>query len=399
MKFQKHLIVGILFYSCATARPATIERGRAVFEPTELEAKVPEPFRLNKALYEYEIELLRETQRFRVRAVRFPSPITTPDPENNVIHGEYFEPIDEAGEPAHKPRSAVIVLHILGADFALSRYMAARLADRGVAALFVKLPYYGERRPKGMNSRFLSVDVERSVRSMRQGICDVRRAAGWLASRPGIDPQKIGVAGISLGGIVGSVAVAVDPAIRQGVFVLAGGDLAEILWNMPDSRHYKRLWVAAGRDKADLAKLTEPFDPLTYAEGLVGKRVLLIAGNVDEVIPPASARALWNAAGRPPIHWLDCGHYSAAGFLLPVIRMTVDFLAETRVGIARDETKASSRVDGAGDAEPINQLEPLTAAYQEHNDIIDLNYYRYNLSIQRDSTIRGVDLIDPRRRR
>ena len=25
--------------------------------------------------------------------------------------------------------------------------MAARLADRGVAALFVKLPYYGERRP------------------------------------------------------------------------------------------------------------------------------------------------------------------------------------------------------------------------------------------------------------
>ena len=39
----------------------------------------------------------------------------------------------------------MIVLHILGADFALSRYFAARLADRGVAALFVKLPYYGER--------------------------------------------------------------------------------------------------------------------------------------------------------------------------------------------------------------------------------------------------------------
>ena len=43
----------------------------------------------------------------------------------------------------------------------------------------------------------------------------------------------------------------------------------------------------------------------------------MIAGNVDEVVPPASARALWEAAGRPPILWYDCGHYSAVGFLLP----------------------------------------------------------------------------------
>jgi dienelactone hydrolase len=362
MRIKGYFILGILLYPCASATPATIERGRAVFDPTDREEKVPELFRLDKASYEYEIEILRETPRFRVSAVRFPSPITTPDPENNVIHAEYFEPVGEAGGGVHESRAAVVVLHILGADFALSRYMAARLAERGVAALFVKLPYYGERRPRGMNSRFLSVDVDRSVRSMRQGICDVRRAAGWLANRPGNDPHKIGVAGISLGGIVGSVAVAVDPAIRQGVFVLAGGDLAEILWNMPDSRHYKRLWVAAGRDKADLAKLTEPFDPLTYAGGLVGKRVMMIAGNVDEVIPPRSARALWNAAGRPPIRWLDCGHYSAAGFLLPVIRMTVDFFAESKPVEARFETKAKPRAEAEDKNETIPRTEPPAEA-------------------------------------
>ena len=52
----------------------------------------------------------------------------------------------------------------------------------------------------------------------------------------------------------------------------------------------------------------------------------MIAGNVDEVVPPASAQALWNAAGRPPILWYDCGHYSAIGYLLPAIRQTVEFL-------------------------------------------------------------------------
>ncbi len=78
----------------------------------------------------------------------------------------------------------MVVLHILGADFALSRYYAARLADKGVAALFFKLPYYGERRPAGGPQRFLSDDVGRSTLSMRQGVCDVRRAAAWLAVGP-----------------------------------------------------------------------------------------------------------------------------------------------------------------------------------------------------------------------
>ena len=38
-----------------------------------------------------------------------------------------------------------------------------------------------------------------TMRSMRQGICDVRRALEWLATRPNIDPDRLGVTGISLG--------------------------------------------------------------------------------------------------------------------------------------------------------------------------------------------------------
>jgi len=78
---------------------------------------------------------------------------------------------------------------------------------------------------------------------------------------------------------------------------------------------------------SDLKALTDPFDPLTYAHRLAGKRLFMMAGKVDEVIPPSSAQALWEAAGRPPMRWYDCGHYSAVGFLLPGIRQTVDFFA------------------------------------------------------------------------
>ena len=215
----------LLFFILGLNAPAE-EKGQVAFRPGPLESSIPERFRLEPAVFSYELEPVMNTRRYTVSKLRFPSPIETPDAENNMVHAEYFAPV---GFGLKRP--GVIVLHILGADFPLSRYMAARLADRGVAALFVKLPYYGERRPGGegqRTKRFLSADIERSVNAMRQAVCDVRRAAVWLSARPDIDRMRIGVSGISLGGIVSSLAAAVDPAIREGAFLLAGGDLASI---------------------------------------------------------------------------------------------------------------------------------------------------------------------------
>lgn len=307
-----------------TVALSTLQHGEVRVMPGPEEATVPERFRMEESTFAFDLRSLRQTPRYAVSKLTFPSPILSPDPLNNTVHAEYFQP-NQAGK-----RPAVIVLHILGADFALSRYLAARLADEGVAALFVKLPYYGERRPANIDARFLSSDIERSVIAMQQGVCDVRRAAQWLASRTEVDRERIGVTGISLGGIVSSLAAGVDPQIGRAAILLGGGGLAEILWDMPEAeaRDSRKAWIASGRTKEELAQLTLPFDPLTYARGLQGKRVMMIAGRSDEVIPPSATTKLWEAAGRPPIQWLDCGHYSAAGYLLPVFRHVVAFFAE-----------------------------------------------------------------------
>jgi dienelactone hydrolase len=313
------------FLAQTTPAHPSLVRGEASFQPGPLESAVPAQFRMAAAVYSFELEPALATPRYTVSKLRFPSPIETPDPANNVVHAEYFAPV---GFGPNRP--AVVILHILGADFPLSRYMAARLADRGVAALFVQLPYYGERRPPGRDGsskKFLSTDIERSMTSMRQAVHDVRRAACWLATRPEIDPNRVGVSGISLGGIVSALVVAIDPAIHQGAFLLAGGDLSSILWSMPEAARYRTLWIESGRTRADLKAMTDPYDPLTYAGRLKGKTLLFIAGNVDEVVPPSATAQLWEAAGKPPIRWYDCGHYSAVGYLLPGIRQTVEFFA------------------------------------------------------------------------
>jgi cephalosporin-C deacetylase-like acetyl esterase len=179
--------------------------------------------------------------------------------------------------------------------------------------------------------------------AMRQAVLDVRRAGCWLAAQPNIDAARLGVSGISLGGIVSALSAAVDPAIKEGAFLLAGGDLSTILWQMPEGAPFRQVWTESGRTKADLKKLTDAFDPLTYANGLAGKRMLFIAGKVDEVVPPACTKLLWEAAGKPPITWYDCGHYSSVGYLLPGIRRTVEFFEGNAEAGRRPDASIHSR--------------------------------------------------------
>lgn len=317
-------MIPTLAMTLALLGPTGPEAGEVNFTPAATEAQVPERFRLKAARFWYRLEPLRSTPGYDVLKLTFPSPIVTDVRENNTVHAEYFRP-NTPGKHA-----GVVVLHILGSDFPLSRYMAARLADRGVAAVFLKLPFYGERRPPGSDKRFLSTDIDRSMLSMQQGVVDIRRALAWLATRPEIDGNRLGVSGISLGGITSALTAGVAPEVKHSAFLLAGGGLHNILWDSPESARYKTLWVAAGKTKEDLRKLTEPYDPLTYAANLKGKRILMMAGNVDDIVPPDSTRALWEAAGRPPIEWFDCGHYSAAGYLLPALREVADFFAESK---------------------------------------------------------------------
>ncbi len=94
-----------------------IERGQVAFRPGPVESSVPEQFRLEPATFTFELEAVLRTPSYTVSRLRFPSPVTTADPENNVVHAEYFAP--SHGGPK---RPAVIVLHILGGRFpALAR--------------------------------------------------------------------------------------------------------------------------------------------------------------------------------------------------------------------------------------------------------------------------------------
>ena len=82
-----------------------LERGEVVYRPSPQESSVPERFRLKAETFWYELEPVLATPRYTVSLLRFPSPITTPDVENNVVHAEFFDPIGFTG-PSARGRGA-----------------------------------------------------------------------------------------------------------------------------------------------------------------------------------------------------------------------------------------------------------------------------------------------------
>lgn len=299
-----------------------VRSGRVRFEPARNEGELPRHFRLEPHEFAFTQTPLDDPSRvLKLWNVTFPSPVVTPHPNNNTVHSEYFQPLAPGKHPG------VIVLHILGGDFVLSRLFCRALAHEGVAALFVKMPYYGPRRQPESKARMVSIDPRETVRGMTQAVLDVRQATAWLASRPEIDASRLGILGISLGGITAGLAASAEPRLQNICLILAGGDIGEVAWNSPHMNKLRERWEADGGSKETLVELIRPVDPVTYAGNVRGRRVLMLNATHDEVIPMACTESLWNALGRPEIVWWDAGHYSAAMFITQGLARSARFFA------------------------------------------------------------------------
>lgn len=305
--------------------------GTVTFHVTPAEADMPERFRLKQHTFDYRLTP-QKGWPIRRSLVTFPSPMQTAHKPNNTVHCEYFSP----GIPSDKPRPGVIVLHILGGDFELSRLCCRSIAMGGTGALFVKMPYYGPRRdPAHPQLKMISADPHQTVTGMTQAVLDIRRAASWLAAREEIDAEQLGITGISLGGITSALAASIEPRFKKACFMLAGGNFSDAAWDSTELQDVREEWQRKGLSREKVAEITRPIDPVTYAGRLKGRQVLMINAKNDEVIPRACTDALWKAAGKPPIIWHEAGHYSAVFYLPQGIGRMAEFFAAADIKLSQ----------------------------------------------------------------
>jgi len=248
----------------------------------------------------------------------YPSPGPSRCPENLTVHAEYYRPAGDG------PFPAAVVLHIADGRFYVARLLAATLAQRGVAALFIQLPYYGDRRPAEPIDP-ASVGPDDVLGAVRQAVRDIRRGAAWLRARPEVDNARVGVAGVSLGAFAAELAAGADGRFDRCVFALGGGSIVDTLYSgAREVRTARAAIESRGWTRERLASKLAPIEPLALAGRIDGRRVLMINCTADEVVPPDSTRAYWAALDEPEIHWYAGGHYAIKDHAFEVLGLIAD---------------------------------------------------------------------------
>jgi dienelactone hydrolase len=306
----------------ATTPPA--EKGTIEFRPTGLDERIPERYRVQAHSFAYEMDRKYDlpASGLEVHHLRFLSPVVTACVENNTVHAEYYRP-KGAG-----PFPGVIVLDITGGDQSVSRSIATCLAQNRIAGLFVQMAYYGPRRPPGSRLRLLSSNYQQTMAAVRQTVLDLRCATAWLAARPEIDAKRLGILGTSLGSFIGTLTAEMEPRLSRVAVLLGGGGLVDAYYDHPKAALYRKLWEAVGGTKQKVAEWIAPADPITCAANLKDRRVLMIAGRADEIVPPRATEALWKAAGEQEIVWYDCTHFGAVWYFAAAMRHVVKHFGE-----------------------------------------------------------------------
>ena len=180
------------------------------------------------------------------------------------------------------------------------------------------LPHYNQRRAPGSKVKLVSTDIPRTLSGVRQGVLDCRCAVAWLAARPEVNADRLGMVGTSLGSFLTALTSANEPRVKNVCMVLGGGGLVDAYYDHPKAKEVAALLDTFG-GKAVVKRLIAPVDPLTYAAQLKGKNLLMIAAAHDDIVPPKAATALWEATGKQRIVWLDAGHVSTALYSMSVL--------------------------------------------------------------------------------
>ena len=208
---------------------------------------------------------------------------------------------------------AIIILPPTEGDYELLLDFGRFFAERGYVAMVVK------RRGSFFNPE--RVDISYDHKLMIQTVIDVRRSIDWLQKQEYVDPEKIGIMGISLGAIIAELSTAVDKRIKAAAFFLGSSELDQVLQKTGYSRliAYRRTLEdkLEGTRSEKFYRVKEQLaniDPKNYGRYIDPKKVIFICARFDAIIPYSISKKTICNLGNPEAYCVPAGHYSSFFF-------------------------------------------------------------------------------------
>jgi hypothetical protein len=244
--------------------------------------------------------------------LRFPSALTTPHPENNLVHARVFRAHPRSRWTAARSRRAVLVLPQWNSDAEGHLGLCRLLARCDLDAVRLSLPYHDERMPPELHRAdyIVSANVGRTLQVVRQAVLDARRAIDWL-ERSGY--ERIGILGTSLGSCLAMLTAAHDARIGAAALNHISPYFADVVWNGLSTSHVRQ-GLEEHIDLEALRRLWAPISPHCHLDRMRNTPALLVYAKYDLTFPVDLSMALvedWRRRGLPcEVAQLPCGHYS-----------------------------------------------------------------------------------------
>lgn len=242
--------------------------------------------------------------------LRFTSPVKSPFPENDKVHGLWFPAEDKPG----RRKVAAIVLPHWNASLGQHQALCAGIAKFGISALRLTLPYHDYRMPPELERADYAVssNVARTIHATRQAVIDVRCAADWLEQQ---GYERIGLVGTSLGSCYAFLASTYDPRLQVNVFNHCSTYFADVVWEGLSTRHIRQGFlnhITLHQLRDVWRVISPPFHFERYAS--MGKKPLFMYARYDTTFPLRFSEQVIQAAQEHKM-WhkkvvLPCGHYT-----------------------------------------------------------------------------------------
>lgn len=210
-------------------------------------------------------------------------------------------------------------------DDADIRYIFTQLAAKGIMGVAIDARYHGERIPGGAHGAkeyteaayraFKNTDKAHQEHPFFYDTCwDIWRLTDYLVTRPDVNINRIGMGGISMGGIQTWLAASVDPRIKVSVLDIA---VQSFKWSLDNNHWQGRVHTIqnahekVAHDMGDaevnqknvkamwdkiIPGITGEFDCPSMMRLLAPRRVLVLSNDLDQNCPLPGAQIAFATA-------------------------------------------------------------------------------------------------------
>lgn len=270
----------------------------------------------------YKIKKVYENSRFTKYKVNFDYSIPSKPLKNVKFNAYYYLP------KGKKKYSAVIILpHLAGASM-IESFFSVGLAYEGIAVLEIDEPYYwkkGYLLKKSYINKLTEIgSLEPLIQKLEESVINAEVGVDFLNKREEV--KNIGIMGISIGAWIAEIVSGIEPKITSCAYLLGGGDIYQLINKSSIMRYLKKKIEQLNIDMGKFSQELKSVDPLSYAENIRKKKIIMCNGSFDRIIPKICTLKFWSAIGKPKIIWLPSGHISSIIFIFYARKKVIDFL-------------------------------------------------------------------------